>query len=57
MKELSKKELLNIDGGTSNLLTTAFFNALTKAISTILDLGRSFGTAIRSSISGNVCPF
>ena len=57
MKELSKKELLNINGGASNLLSTAFFTAISKAVTTLLDLGRSLGTAIRSSISGNVCQF
>ncbi len=55
MRELNKTELLNIDGG-NNWLTTAFFTAVTKSIESLLELGRSLGTAIRSAITGNVCP-
>lgn len=55
MKELDNKELLCIEGG-SNWLTASFLNASSRALSTIMDLGRSLGTAIRRTINGSVCP-
>lgn len=55
MVELSNKELLNIDGGAS-WFSAAFLNAASRAISTLMDLGRSLGTAIRRAINGSVCP-
>lgn len=54
MTELKKDELLNIVGGAS-WLTSSFINALSKAANTLLQLGRSLGTAIRRSVSGKVC--
>lgn len=53
MRELNKKELLNIEGGS---ISGTMINSITKGINTILDLGRSLGTAIRRIGSGNVCP-
>lgn len=55
MIELSNNELLNIDGG-SNWFTATFLNAASRALSTLMDLGRSLGTAIRRTINGSVCP-
>ena len=55
MRELSNKELLTIEGG-SNWLTAAFFNAAARAISTIVDIGRSLGSSIRRAINGSYCP-
>ena len=54
MKELKREELLNITGGG---ISAAWLNAAARAVNTLLDLGRSLGTAIRRSISGNVCSF
>ena len=56
MKELTKEELMEIKGGT-NFISAAFMTAVTRAGNLILDLGRSFGTAIRRIVSGNVCDF
>jgi len=54
MKELSKNELLDISGGFN--LTAAFVSAVAKGISTIMEVGRSFGTAIRRIAENKVCP-
>lgn len=53
MKELNKNELLNIDGGS---ISGTLISAITRGINTILDMGRSFGNAIRRIGSGRVCP-
>ena len=54
MIELKKQELLNISGGG---ISASWLNALSRTVSTLLDLGRSLGTAIRRTISGKVCSF
>lgn len=54
MIELKREELLSISGG-ANYLTASFLNAVSRAITTLVDLGRSLGTSIRRSISGKVC--
>ncbi len=54
MKELNKNELLAIEGGVS--ITGTLISALTRAIETVLDYGRSLGTAIRRIGSNNICP-
>ena len=54
MIEIKKEELLNISGGAS-YATASWLNAAARAITTLVDLGRSLGTAIRRSISGKVC--
>ena len=54
MIELKREELLNISGGAS-LTSAAWLNAAARAVTTLIDLGRSLGTAIRRSISGKVC--
>lgn len=54
MKELKNKELLYIEGGAS-WFTASFLNAASRALSTLLDIGRSLGSAIRRTISGSVC--
>lgn len=52
MKKLTNKELLEISGGgISGAVITAFI----KGINTILELGRSLGTAIRRMYTGNLC--
>ena len=52
MRKLNKEELINIKGGG---ISASWLNAVSRAVSTLLDLGRSLGTSIRRSISGKVC--
>lgn len=52
---LDNNELKNVNGG-SNMFTAAFFNAAARSLSTIFDIGKSFGSAIRRAISGTFCP-
>lgn len=54
MVELKKEELLEVKGGAS-WFTGTFISAITKAGNTLLDMGRSLGTAVRRIFSGNVC--
>ena len=54
MKDLKNNELFDIDGGVS--ISGTFINSITRGIDTILDMGRSVGSAIRRIGSGNVCP-
>lgn len=51
--ELKKEELREINGGG---ITSAMLNAISKAISTIYDLGKSTGSAIRRFTSKTFCP-
>lgn len=50
--KLGKKEMLEINGGaiSGNLL-----NYVIKGFNTLLDLGRSLGSAIRRLTSNNLC--
>lgn len=50
---LEKQELLQIVGGFN--LSATYLNAIARGIETILDLGRSLGTAIRRIIDGGIC--
>lgn len=54
MRQLKKDEMLKISGGFN--WSASFLNAASRAVSTLVDLGRSLGTAIRRSVSGKVCP-
>ena len=56
MIELKKEELLSVSGG-ANWITASFLNSVSRAITTLVDLGRSLGTSLRRSISGKVCSF
>ena len=49
---LSKEELLKIEGGA---ISAAYITALVRGINSLLDLGRSLGTALRRVISGIKC--
>jgi len=49
---LSKSQLQSITGGT---ITATFVNALTKGVTTLLDLGRAIGSAIRRISSNKIC--
>ena len=55
MKELNNLELLNIVGGIN--WTASLFGYMSKAIETVLDVGRSLGSAIRRLYNGTLCPF
>ena len=49
----NEKELLKISGGLN--VTGSIINAFSTGIKTILDVGRSLGTAIRRLANGNLC--
>lgn len=49
---MSDKELINIVGGG---ISATLFNAISRAASTLLDLGRSIGTSIRMLVTGKRC--
>ena len=53
MVKLNNDELLNIEGGA--WYSASFINAAARAIDTIIDVGRSLGTAIRRIINGSYC--
>ena len=53
MKNLTNEELMNISGGG---WSAALMTATAKLVSTVYDIGRAFGSAIRRLTSGNVCP-
>lgn len=48
---LEKKELLEITGGSS----ASYITALVRGINSLLELGRSLGTALRRVFTGTVC--
>lgn len=51
---ISLNELKEIKGGSS-IFNATFFNAIARSLSTITDIGRSFGTSIRMLFTGKVC--
>lgn len=53
MIELKKEDLVCIDGGVN--ISGTLISALSKGVSTLLDMGRSLGTAIRRIGSNNLC--
>lgn len=50
--KLTDQELFKIQGGA---LSASLLNAFARAVSTILDLGRTIGSAIRRMYSKNYC--
>lgn len=55
MKELNNEELKTINGGGFDI-SGSILNAITNGMKTILEIGRSLGTAIRrSSTRGGIC--
>ncbi len=54
MDQLSKTELVQVVGGFS--INGTVINALARGIEVVLDVGRSFGTAIRRWQEGRLCP-
>ena len=53
MREIDVCDLYKIEGGAD--ISGTLINAFADGIKTIMDVGRSFGTAIRRIISGNLC--
>lgn len=51
--ELKETELTKIQGGG---ITSAWLNAISKAVNTLYDLGKATGSALRRVISGAYCP-
>lgn len=49
---LKKEELLNINGGS---ISASYITALVRGINSLLELGRSLGSALRRIFSGNIC--
>ena len=52
MKELTNKELSLVIGGA---ISGAIISSVIKGVSVILELGRSFGSALRRMITKNYC--
>lgn len=53
MEMLTRKELMNLYGGA---ITGTLINSIVRGINSILELGRSLGSAIRRSTVNNLCP-
>ena len=53
MEHLNRNQLLDIDGGFS--LSGTIINAFTNGIKTILEVGRSLGTALRRTKEDKMC--
>ena len=53
MRVMSESELLSVTGGVS--ITGTLISAVSRGINTILDFGRSLGTAIRRISSNGLC--
>ena len=50
--KLGNNELINVSGGS---WTAACLNAAARAVNTILELGRTVGSAIRRAITRSFC--
>ncbi len=53
MKELKNEELLRMEGGIN--ISGTLLNSIYHVIESILDVGRSLGSALRRLHDGNVC--
>ncbi len=51
--QLNNQELIMISGGLS--LSGTLINSISRGINSLLEVGRSLGTAIRRIISKNLC--
>lgn len=49
----NEEELFDISGGIN--LTSSIITAIVQGAKIVLELGRSLGSAIKRSITGNVC--
>ena len=54
MEQLTKEQLTLVYGGLN--ITGIMLGSFIRGISVFLDLGRSFGTAIRRIRGNNLCP-
>lgn len=54
MQELKKHELMHIAGGIN--LNGTIINALSRGIDTLMEVGRSLGSAIRRWKGNMICP-
>ena len=52
--KLKNDELITIKGGNSSL-SASMINSISKLLDTIMDVGRSLGTAIRRIYSDELC--
>lgn len=52
MSQVSNQELLKINGGA---ISASYITSIVRGINSLIDLGRSLGTAIRRIFSGNLC--
>lgn len=53
MIELRKEELLSVNGGAT--INASLLNAASRAITLIINMGRSLGSAIRRTFGGALC--
>lgn len=53
MIKLNKQQLLEIDGGG---ISGTLLSSIIKGVTSIFDLGKSLGTALRRIIGKNICP-
>lgn len=51
---LEKNELLQIVGGIN--ITGTLLNSFIRGITVFMDVGRSFGSALRRAFGGRLCP-
>lgn len=51
---LEKEELLQVVGGID--ITGSLLSSIYRGIETIMDVGRSLGSAIRRALEGSKCP-
>lgn len=54
MKSIANKDLALISGGAFKF-TASIFNAFSRTINTILDMGRTVGTSIRMYVTKKRC--
>ena len=52
MKKIDNNELRKINGGG---ISASFITSIVRAVTAVLDLGRSVGTAIRRVQTGSIC--
>lgn len=52
--KIKEAELKNIIGGFT--FSAAFLSAISRGVSTVFEIGRSFGSALRRSLAGKICP-
>ena len=52
MNYLTNKELMEVNGGG---ISAALISATARLVSTVYEIGRAFGSAIRRLSSGSVC--